>query len=127
MVANISTFELEDMLQSVFPLGTTVVSGGEDVHRPVRWVLTIHPEAPLPYLEGGELILLLPGKGDLTALINTCAEVGVTAIACPPPISPITLAGSTRLPNKRDATSATTTARSPAEPSLVIVADVPTT
>jgi purine catabolism regulator len=46
----------------------------------------------LPYLEGGELILLMPGKADLTEFINACAAAGAAAIAAPPPISPIALA-----------------------------------
>ena len=92
MDAQESPFTLEDVTRLALPLGTTVVAAGEFMQRSVRWVVVINPEAPLPYLEGGELALLVPGKADLNEVLHSCSAANVAAVACAPPISPITLA-----------------------------------
>jgi purine catabolism regulator len=92
MIAPVSTFTLEEVLRLALPLGTMALAASHYVVRQVRWALTVNPDNALPYLEGGEVIILTPGKADLHDFIHACAEAGATAIVMPPPISPMALA-----------------------------------
>ena len=71
---------VEEISRLALPLGTTVVASGDTVNRPVHWAVIVGGDAPLPYLEGGELVLLMPGKGDPTPTIVACAEANAAAV-----------------------------------------------
>lgn len=90
-------FTVETFCRYALPLGTTIVAGSGAISRPVRWVVSSNPGGALPYLEGGELVLLAPGDGDIATIIGACAEKNVAAIASLPPIAPIALAAAEHL------------------------------
>jgi purine catabolism regulator len=92
MITETPTLTVENVCKLALPLGTTVVASGDMLSRPVRWVVSVNADAPLPYLEGSELILLIPGKGETTPAIRACAEANVAAIIALTPLSPLALA-----------------------------------
>jgi PucR family transcriptional regulator, purine catabolism regulatory protein len=92
MISDTPVLTVDSICRLALPLGTTTIAGGEAISRPVRWVVSISAEVPLPYLEGNELILLIPGKGDLAAVVQACVEANVAAIATLTPLSPMALA-----------------------------------
>ncbi len=92
MISDQPVLTVDSLTKLALPLGTTVVAGGDALDRSVRWAVAANPDASLPFLEGGELVLLTPGKGDITALIHACAEANVAAIVTPTPITPIAVA-----------------------------------
>src|SRR5262245_36920611 len=91
MIPDKTKLTLETVTRMVLPLGTTILTAGDNTSRPIRWAVTINADAALPYLEGGELVLLVSGKGDLGPVIRACAEARVAAVVCSPPISASTL------------------------------------
>src|SRR5258708_27711940 len=91
MITDKSIVTVDDVCRLALPLGTIVVAGGDSTTRPVRWAVAAAAESPLPYLEGSELVLLLPGKTDLTALIRACIEANVAAIATLTVLPPLAL------------------------------------
>lgn len=80
MINEMQLLNVEEIRRQALPLGTTVVAGGEWVSRPVRWAVAAAGDAPLPYLEGGEMILLMPGKEDTTQTIHGCVEANAAAV-----------------------------------------------
>ncbi|HVO42984.1 MAG TPA: PucR family transcriptional regulator ligand-binding domain-containing protein, partial [Aggregatilineales bacterium] len=94
MLAESPILNVEQLCQLALPLGSTLVAGSESLWRPVRWALTINAEASLPWLEGGEFILIVPGEvpNHLVPTITACAHAGTAAIGLLPPISPMTVA-----------------------------------
>lgn len=91
MISDALAFTVEDIRNLALPLGTTIVAGSDALASPVRWALAVISDSPLPYLEGGELLFLLPGSKDATALIKAAAEAGVAAIATLNPLSALAL------------------------------------
>lgn len=75
-------FTLNDIKQAALPLGTRVLSGAERLRTPVRWVEIVSPEAPLPFLEGGELLLLYPTHAS-EAWMMTTIQSGAAGIITP--------------------------------------------
>jgi purine catabolism regulator len=49
-------------------------------------------DSPLPYLEGNELILLIPGKSDGTAIVRACIQANVAAVISLAALPPMALA-----------------------------------
>jgi purine catabolism regulator len=92
MISDTPTRTVDNICRLALPLGTTVVAGGDAVMRPVRWVLAVNADAPLPYLEKKDLILLIPGKGDAIAAVRACVEADAAAIITLAPLSPMALA-----------------------------------
>src|SRR5262245_1909589 len=92
MISDNPVLTVEEIYKQAMPLGTTIIAAGDAQARPVRWVVAMEPDSQAPYLEGGELVLLSPGKGDAVAMIRTCAEANVAAIATLSPLSPLALA-----------------------------------
>src|SRR5258708_28168975 len=74
---------VEEISRLALPLGTSVVASGDAVNRPVHWAVIAGGDAPLPYLEGGELVLFVPGQGDPTAPIIACPEANAAAVPVP--------------------------------------------
>src|SRR5258708_663543 len=91
MISDKPVVTVDDICRLALPLGTVVVAGGDSTTRPVRWTVAAIAESPLPYLEGGELVLLLPGKADLTETIRACIESNVAAIATLASLPPLAL------------------------------------
>jgi PucR family transcriptional regulator, purine catabolism regulatory protein len=85
-------FTVEDVLRKSLPLGTNVVAGSQSLTRTVRWVLSAAVDSPLPYLEGGELVCLMPGKTDPANAIRACAEANVAAVITFNALTPLAIA-----------------------------------
>lgn len=96
MITGIHTFTVEDINKLALPLGTTVLAGGDALSRPVRWVVTVNAEAP-PYFEGGEFVLLAPGKKDINELVQVLSDHDVAGVACLHPLTSMTLAAADML------------------------------
>lgn len=96
MVTGTSIFTLEEIARFAFPLGTEVAASGDSLQQSVRWVVTVHLDSPLPYLEGGELLLVVPGKADLQPFLDQfldhCIQARVAALAIPAEFPPLALA-----------------------------------
>src|SRR5579859_4085364 len=76
------TLTVEGVWRRALPLGTEVLAGGERLDSPVRWATVITPDS-IPYLEGGELLLLAPGETNeaaLVQLIETTQQADVAGI-----------------------------------------------
>src|SRR5258707_10194592 len=80
VINEMQLLSVEEIRRQALPLGTTVVAGGEWLSRQVRWAVAAAADAPLPYLEGGEMILLMPGKGDVTPTIQGCVAANAAAV-----------------------------------------------
>src|SRR5258707_5676514 len=91
MITDKPVVTVDDICKLALPLGIAVVAGGDSTTRPVRWTVAAIAESPLAYLEGGELVLLLPGKSDLTETIRARIEVNVAAIATLAPLPALSL------------------------------------
>ncbi|MEY9969424.1 purine catabolism regulator [Streptacidiphilus sp. MAP12-16] len=66
-------------------LGLTVLAGEQQLDRPVRWVHTSELDDPVPYLEGGELLLttglkLGRAKEKLRRYVHRLADAGVAGL-----------------------------------------------
>jgi purine catabolism regulator len=66
-------------------LHLTVLAGGAQLGRPVRWVHTSELDDPVPFLEGGELLLttglkLGRGKEKLRRYVHRLADAGVAGL-----------------------------------------------
>lgn len=94
MLSESSAITVTELCRAALPLGTVVSAGHRAVGRPVRWVIAVQAGPTLPYLEGGELVLLTPPLPlqDQKTLIHALITAQVAAIACLPPIDPILLA-----------------------------------
>lgn len=91
-----ATLTIDDVRKEALPLGTDILSGGDRLDSLVRWTAIAGPDGSLPYLEGGELLLMLPGKADaaaLTRLVATAREAGLAAVITPDDWPPAALAG----------------------------------
>jgi sugar diacid utilization regulator len=77
-----NTRSVTAFLRHALPLDTQVLGGAAGLAREVRWVAVAQPGAPLPYLEGGELLLCPPAsESDLRACLAAAREAGVAAVA----------------------------------------------
>lgn len=92
MITENPVLTIDEVNKLALPLGTTVVASGDQIMRPVRWAVTANGDAPLPYLEGSELVLLVPGKVDTAAMLRACAEANVAAVVSLSPLPPLALA-----------------------------------
>ncbi|MEZ0096216.1 PucR family transcriptional regulator [Streptacidiphilus sp. EB129] len=66
-------------------LNLTVLAGAQQLERPVRWVHTSELDDPVPYLEGGELLLttglkLGKSKDRLRRYVHRLADAGVAGL-----------------------------------------------
>ncbi len=91
MISQAVALTVDDIHALALPPGTVLVAGSESAQTAVRWAITIASDSPLPYLEGGELLLLMPGSKDATALIKAALEAGVAGIATVSPLSALAL------------------------------------
>jgi purine catabolism regulator len=87
---------LMEVCRHALPLNTSVVAGAHATERNVRWAVAAEPQAP-PYLEGGELVVLIPGDGDVSAFLQHCAEAGAAAVAVPGPVDAVITAAANTL------------------------------
>ncbi len=94
MLSESSAITVAELCRAALPLGTLVCAGHRAVGRPVRWVIAVQANGALPYLEGGELVLLTPPlpAHDQKALIQALTAAQVAAVACLPPPDPVFLA-----------------------------------
>src|ERR1041385_2523527 len=92
MITEKPILTIEEVTKLALPLGTTAVASGDQIMRPVRWAVTANGDSPLPYLEGGELVLLVPGKADVSALLRACADANVAAVVSLTPLPAMALA-----------------------------------
>ncbi len=92
MISETPLLTLDNICKLAFPLGTVTVAGGDALTRPVRWAIAVNTDSPLPYLEGDELILLIPGKSDATTVMRACAAANVAAVVTLAQLSPMALA-----------------------------------
>src|SRR5260370_14269237 len=92
MISDNPVLTVEEIYKQAMPLGTTVIAAGDAQSRPVHWVVAMEADSQVPYLEGGELVLLSPGKNDVAATIRACAEANVAAIATLTALTPLALA-----------------------------------
>src|SRR5258708_2074061 len=88
---------VEEVSKLALPLGTTVIAGGDAVINPVRWALAVGADSPLPYLEGSELLCLIPGQSDPINTIIAAAEAKVAALVTLVPLSPVAIATAQKL------------------------------
>ncbi|MCC7446003.1 MAG: helix-turn-helix domain-containing protein [Anaerolineae bacterium] len=100
MISDTPLLTVDNICKLALPLGTVAVASGDSLTRPVCWALAINADSPLPYLEGDELVLLIPGKSDATPVVRACAEANVAAVVTLAPLSPMALAAAeiARLP-----------------------------
>src|SRR5947209_14008365 len=92
MITDTPTLTVDNICKLALPLGTVTVAGGEALSRPVRWAISINADSPVPYLEGDELVLLIPGKSDTTPAVRACIEANVAAMVTLSALSPIAIA-----------------------------------
>src|SRR5437763_12049695 len=92
MISDTPALTLDNVIKLALPLGTTITAAGDALARPVRWVVAVSADSPLPYLEGGELLLMTPGKNDVTPLLRAGAEANVAAVATLTTLTPMALA-----------------------------------
>jgi purine catabolism regulator len=92
MISDNPVLSVEEIYKQAMPLGTTVIAAGDAQSRPVHWVVAMEADSQVPYLEGGELVLLSPGKNDAAVTIRACAEANVAAIATLTALTPLALA-----------------------------------
>src|SRR5436853_243611 len=88
---------VEEVSKLALPLGTSLVAGADAVSRPVRWALAVGIDSPLPYLEGGELLCLIPGQSDPIGTITASAEAKVSALVTLSPLTPLAIATAEKL------------------------------
>ncbi len=91
MITDTPTLTVDSITRLALPLGTVAVAGGDALSRPVRWAVSVNADAPLPYLEGSELVLLIPGKADAVPAVRTCVAANVAAIVTLSALSPMAL------------------------------------
>jgi purine catabolism regulator len=92
MISDTPTLTVDNVSKLALPLGTQIVAGGDSIARPVRWAVAVSVDSPLPYLEGNELILLIPGKSDGTAIVRACVQANVAAVISLVALPPMALA-----------------------------------
>jgi purine catabolism regulator len=92
MISDTPTLTVDSISKLALPLGTQIVAGGDSIARAVRWAVAVSVDSPLPYLEGNELILLIPGKSDGTAIVRACAEANAAAVISLAALPPMALA-----------------------------------
>jgi purine catabolism regulator len=80
-----------DVRRYGLPLGTRILSGGDQLGRAVRWALTVSVTASLPYLEGDELFLVLPGKLS-EDWVQQVTDAGIAGLVVTEPLDSLPLA-----------------------------------
>ncbi|RMF51642.1 MAG: hypothetical protein D6749_07295 [Chloroflexota bacterium] len=102
MVAEATLLTVAEICRLALPLKAKIVAAPQAAERPVRWALTISSDAPLPYLEGDELLLVAPSEQPCHPhnLIAACSRAKVAAVAIFEPVDPLlmALAEAERLP-----------------------------
>ncbi len=94
MFAEATSLTVAEICRLALPLNTQVLSAHGALERPVRWALTVSGDAPLPYLEGDELLLVAPSQQPCppSEFVAACARAQVAACAVLPPIDPLLIA-----------------------------------
>jgi purine catabolism regulator len=82
---------VNDLCQSVLPLGTTVIAGSDALDAIVRWVAVITPDSTLATLEGHDALLLTPGAIEGDALIHRAIESGAAVLITLEPLPTLAL------------------------------------
>lgn len=102
MVAEAAHLTVAEICRLVLPLNAQVLAAHSALERPVRWALTVSGDAPLPYLEGDELLLVAPAEQpcEPSAFIAACQRAKVAGLIVLPPVDPLltALAEAGRLP-----------------------------
>jgi len=73
---------IDRIRQHALPLGTTVMAGGDRLNTTVQWAVLVSPDN-LPYLEGGELLLLVPvpaAGSTLTRFVEEAQRSGAAGV-----------------------------------------------
>ncbi|MFQ3536019.1 MAG: helix-turn-helix domain-containing protein [Aggregatilineales bacterium] len=94
MVAEAALLTVAEICRLALPLNAQVLAAHNALERPVRWALTVSGDAPLPYLEGDELLLVAPTKQpcEPSELIAACRRANVAALALLTPVDPLLIA-----------------------------------
>jgi purine catabolism regulator len=92
MISDTPTLTVDTITKLALPLGTRVIAGGDSIARPVRWIVAVSADSPLPYLEGNELLLLIPGKSEGTTIVRAAVEANVAAVITLAPLPAMALA-----------------------------------
>ncbi|MBE2196480.1 MAG: helix-turn-helix domain-containing protein [Anaerolinea sp.] len=90
MIQETLGFTVRDVMRHALPLNTTVGAGSSALDNPVRWAVTV--AGAIPYLEGGELALVISDGDDLAAQIEGLSAQGASAAAVTPPVPPTAIA-----------------------------------
>lgn len=102
MAEEATLLSVAEICRLALPLNTQVLAAHSALERPVRWALTVSGDAPLPYLEGDELLLVAPAEQpcEPSAFIAACKRANVAGLIVLPPVDPllIALAEAERLP-----------------------------
>jgi len=102
MAEKATPLTVAEICRLALPLNTQVLAAHSALDRPVRWALTVSGDAPLPYLEGDELLLVAPAEQpcEPSAFIAACQRAKVAGLIVLPPVDPllIALAEAERLP-----------------------------
>ncbi len=91
MITETFALTIDDMVRLALPLGTHIVSGVEALSAAVRWAVVAAPDKPLPYLEGGELLLLMGVPTD-DRLIKAAFAANVAGLIVLEKLPPLALA-----------------------------------
>ncbi len=87
---------LNSLQQLALPLGTAVVSGEPNMGRPVRWLAVASGAGALPFLEGGELLLVAPSPVAET-WVRAAANAGIAGLLMTEPLAPLPLSAAQML------------------------------
>ncbi len=80
---DLTPITLEALRRDALPLGTEILTGGDKLDRSVRWAALTLPGGGLPYLEGGEVLLIFPDLTDsftLAQLVESAHHMNVAAL-----------------------------------------------
>jgi purine catabolism regulator len=94
MVAEATLPTVAEICRLALPLNAQIVAAPHAAERPVRWAITVSGDAPLPYLEGNELLLVAPSAQpcEPERLVAACCRANVAALAMLAPIDPLLIA-----------------------------------
>ncbi|MCS6871377.1 MAG: helix-turn-helix domain-containing protein [Anaerolineae bacterium] len=102
MSAEAGLLTVAEICRLALPLNAQVLAAAHALERPVRWAVTVSADAPLPYLEGDELLLVAPAELSCTPseFISACCRANVAGLVMLEPVDPllIALAEAERLP-----------------------------
>ncbi|GAB4551657.1 MAG: PucR family transcriptional regulator [Anaerolineae bacterium] len=98
MISSADVLTIADICREALPLGVEIHATGQGMARAVRWAITsasldqpFQGEVVLPYLEGGEIVLVPPTKATqaLIALVERCAAAQAAAIILIQAVDPL--------------------------------------